>query len=150
MVVSSACMKKATATSHGSSGLGAPVTHLCSSPAGSRALPGKGFRAEGLSPPRAIRVSICAGRAPPAAQHAVETSLPMALVFTAQPTLLRMRLHFRLALAAAWLFLEKAFLDLFVDYGAIARAEGLGAALRVSQHWGFRFLVSFAIATVLF
>jgi len=61
-----------------------------------------------------------------------------------------MRLHLRLALAAAWLFLEKAFLDVFVDYAAIARAEGLGAALRVGQHWGFRFLVSFAIATVLF
>jgi exosortase E/protease (VPEID-CTERM system) len=61
-----------------------------------------------------------------------------------------MRLHLRLALAAAWLFLEKALLDLFVDYDAIARAEGLGAALRVGQHWGFRFLVSFAIATVLF
>lgn len=61
-----------------------------------------------------------------------------------------MRLHLRLALAAAWLFLEKAVLDRFVDYGAIARAEGLGAALRVGQHWGFRFLVSFAIAAVLF
>lgn len=62
----------------------------------------------------------------------------------------RMRLHLRLALAGAWLFLEKAFLDLFVDYAAIARAEGLGAALRVGQHWGLRFLVSFAIAAVLF
>lgn len=61
-----------------------------------------------------------------------------------------MRLHLRLALAAAGLFLEKAFLDLFVDYGAVWRAEGLGAALRVGQHWGFRFLVSFAIASVLF
>jgi uncharacterized protein len=73
-------------------------------------------------------------------------SLPAAPASTGQG----MRLHLRLALAAAWLFLEKAFLDLFVDYNAIARAEGLGAALRVGQHWGFRFLVSFAIATVLF
>jgi exosortase E/protease (VPEID-CTERM system) len=56
----------------------------------------------------------------------------------------------RLAAAAGLLLLEKAFLNLFVDFESAQTAEGLGAAVRVAQHWGFRFLTSFAIATAVF
>jgi exosortase E/protease (VPEID-CTERM system) len=61
-----------------------------------------------------------------------------------------MRLHIRLAVAAAALALEKTVLSLFVDSAAAQRAQGLGALVHVGQHAGFRFLVSFAIAVVLF
>ena len=56
----------------------------------------------------------------------------------------------RVALAASVLLLEKSFLNFFVDFTGAQNAEGLGAVVRVSQHWGFRFLVSFAIAAALF
>jgi exosortase E/protease (VPEID-CTERM system) len=61
-----------------------------------------------------------------------------------------MRLYLRLALIAALLLLEKAVLNLFVDFDAAQQAQGLGALLRGAQHWGFRFAVSFVIATLLF
>jgi len=66
-------------------------------------------------------------------------------------TLLRgTTLGVRLAVAAGVLFLEKSVLNLFVDFTRAQDARGLGAALRVAQHWGLRFLVSLAVALVLF
>jgi exosortase E/protease (VPEID-CTERM system) len=56
----------------------------------------------------------------------------------------------RLAAAGAVLLLEKALLNLFVDFASAQTAEGLGAVVRVTQHWGFRFLVSFGIAAAVF
>jgi exosortase E/protease (VPEID-CTERM system) len=56
----------------------------------------------------------------------------------------------RLAGAAGLLLLEKVFLNLFVDFESAQTAQGLGAAVRVAQHWGFRFLTSFAVATAVF
>jgi exosortase E/protease (VPEID-CTERM system) len=56
----------------------------------------------------------------------------------------------RLAAAAALLLLEKVVLNLFVDFDSAQAAQGLGAAVRVAQHWGFRFLVAFAIAAAVF
>jgi exosortase E/protease (VPEID-CTERM system) len=56
----------------------------------------------------------------------------------------------RLAIVGGVLLLEKTFLNLFVDFASAQSAEGLGAVLRVTQHWGFRFLVSFAIAAAVF
>jgi exosortase E/protease (VPEID-CTERM system) len=56
----------------------------------------------------------------------------------------------RLAGAAGVLLLEKVFLNLFVDFESAQIAAGLGAAVRVAQHWGFRFLTSFAVATAVF
>jgi len=66
------------------------------------------------------------------------------------PFLQDMSLHARLAIAAGLLFLEKVVLNLFVDFTGAQAAHGLGAAVRITQHWGFRFLVSFAIATAVF
>jgi exosortase E/protease (VPEID-CTERM system) len=61
-----------------------------------------------------------------------------------------MGLGARLAVVAGLLFLEKTFLNLFVDFDSAQLAQGLGAFVRVAQHWGFRFLVSFGVAAVLF
>jgi exosortase E/protease (VPEID-CTERM system) len=48
------------------------------------------------------------------------------------------------------LSLEKIFLNLFVDSISAQTAEGLGAAVRLTQHWGFRFLVSFVVSLAVF
>ena len=56
----------------------------------------------------------------------------------------------RVALACGLLVLEKTLLNLFVDFESAQNAEGLGAVVRVAQHWGFRFLVSFVVAAALF
>jgi len=56
----------------------------------------------------------------------------------------------RVAVAGGALLLEKAFLNLFVDFASAQNAQGFGAVVRTTQHWGFRFLVSFAIAAALF
>jgi exosortase E/protease (VPEID-CTERM system) len=61
-----------------------------------------------------------------------------------------MGLGVRVAVAGGVLLLEKALLSLFVDFDSAQTAEGLGAVVRVTQHWGFRFLVSFAIAAAVF
>jgi len=45
---------------------------------------------------------------------------------------------------------EKIFLNTFVDFDRAQAAQGLGAAVRIAQHWGFRFLVAFATAIALF
>jgi exosortase E/protease (VPEID-CTERM system) len=56
----------------------------------------------------------------------------------------------RIAILAAVFFTEKVFLNGFVDFDAAQEAQGLGAILRIGQHWGFRFLVAFAAALALF
>ena len=57
----------------------------------------------------------------------------------------------RLATLSAIFLAEKVFLNGFVDDEAAQSAqEGLGAALRIAQHLGFRFLVAFAAALALF
>jgi exosortase E/protease (VPEID-CTERM system) len=56
----------------------------------------------------------------------------------------------RLAVIAAVIVAEKIFLNGFVDFERADAAEGFGAIVRVSQHWGFRFLVAFAAAIALF
>jgi exosortase E/protease (VPEID-CTERM system) len=56
----------------------------------------------------------------------------------------------RIAILAAMLFAEKVWLNTFVDFDQAQAARGLGAALRVAQHWGFRFCVAFAAAVALF
>ncbi|MGA8096708.1 MAG: exosortase E/protease, VPEID-CTERM system [Steroidobacteraceae bacterium] len=62
----------------------------------------------------------------------------------------RMSLAVRSGMLALCLFLEKSLLDGFVSFSAAQAATGLGAALRVLQHFGFRFAVSFALALALF
>lgn len=56
----------------------------------------------------------------------------------------------RVAILAAAFFLEKTFLNEFVDFGRAQAAQGFGAFVRNAQHWGFRFLVAFAAALALF
>jgi exosortase E/protease (VPEID-CTERM system) len=56
----------------------------------------------------------------------------------------------RLAILAAALFVEKILLNRFVDFDRAQSAQGLGAAVRIAQHWGFRFLVALAAAVALF
>jgi exosortase E/protease (VPEID-CTERM system) len=59
-------------------------------------------------------------------------------------------LSLRLAIAAVVLFLEKAALNFFVDFPGAQSAQGLGALVRIAQHWGFRFIVSLVIAAAVF
>lgn len=59
-------------------------------------------------------------------------------------------LGLRVAVVGGVLLLEKTFLNVFVDFASAQTAKGLGAVVRVTQHWGFRFLVSFAIAATVF
>lgn len=61
-----------------------------------------------------------------------------------------MSLAARAGLLFLALFGEKFLLNAFVDFRAAQAATGLGTAVRVVQHFGFRFLVSFAIALALF
>src|SRR5262245_38915556 len=56
----------------------------------------------------------------------------------------------RVGVVGGVLLLEKAFLNLFVDFASAQTAEGFGAVLRDTQHWGLRFLVSFAIVLAVF
>lgn len=56
----------------------------------------------------------------------------------------------RLAILGAAFLAEKIFLNEFVDFDRVQTAQGLGAVLRVTQHWGFRFLVALAAAVALF
>jgi len=56
----------------------------------------------------------------------------------------------RLAILGSAFFAEKIFLNEFVDFERAQTAHGLGAILRVAQHWGFRFLVALAAAMALF
>jgi exosortase E/protease (VPEID-CTERM system) len=74
-------------------------------------------------------------------EHAQE---PLALLTT------RPNLAVRALGLALLLFCEKYVLNQFVDFDAAQHASGLGDAVRISQHWGFRFLVSLGIALALF
>ena len=62
----------------------------------------------------------------------------------------RFGLAARVAILAAVFLAEKIFLNRFVDFDAAQRAQGLGALLRVGQHWGFRFFVALAAGLALF
>jgi len=61
-----------------------------------------------------------------------------------------MSLVVRACVLAAVLFAEKFLLNGFVNFEAAQRANGLGTDMRVLQHFGLRFAVSFAIALALF
>lgn len=63
---------------------------------------------------------------------------------------IELTLSLRLAVAAVVLFLEKTALNLFVDFESAQAARGFGALVRTGQHWGFRFIVSLAIAAAVF
>jgi exosortase E/protease (VPEID-CTERM system) len=56
----------------------------------------------------------------------------------------------RVAAAAGVLLLEKTLLNFFVDFASAQSAEGLGAVVRVTQHWGLRFLVTFVVVAAVF
>jgi exosortase E/protease (VPEID-CTERM system) len=59
-------------------------------------------------------------------------------------------LPLRVAILAAVFLAEKIFLNQFVDFDAAQNAQGLGAWLRVGQHWGFRFFVALTASAALF
>jgi exosortase E/protease (VPEID-CTERM system) len=62
----------------------------------------------------------------------------------------RFGLPVRVAILAAVFIVEKIFLNRFIDFDAAERAQGFGAVLRASQHWGFRFFVAMAAGLALF
>ena len=62
----------------------------------------------------------------------------------------RIGLPVRVAILAAAFIAEKIFLNRFVDFERAESAQGLGAVLRVAQHWGFRFFVALTAAVALF
>ena len=62
----------------------------------------------------------------------------------------RIGLPVRVAILAAAFLAEKIFLNRFVDFERAESAKGLGAVLRVAQHWGFRFFVALTAAVALF
>ena len=47
-------------------------------------------------------------------------------------------------------FADKIFLNVFVDFDRAQEAQGLGAFVRVAQHWGFRFFVALGAAVAVF
>jgi exosortase E/protease (VPEID-CTERM system) len=56
----------------------------------------------------------------------------------------------RLALLGGVFFAEKIFLNGFIDFDRAQSAHGIGAIVRVAQHWGFRLFVALAAAVALF
>jgi exosortase/archaeosortase family protein len=62
----------------------------------------------------------------------------------------RAGLSARLSILGILLFAEKLFLNGFVDFHLAQAAHGLGAVVRAAQHWGFRFLVAFLAAVLVF
>lgn len=62
---------------------------------------------------------------------------------------LRLTLAARAALVVIALFAEKWVLNLAVDFRLADAAHGLATVLRVAQHFGLRFAVSFAVALAL-
>jgi len=63
---------------------------------------------------------------------------------------LKLGLAASLALLGAVFFTEKVLLNGLVDFNRAQAAQGIGALVRVAQHWGFRFLVAFAAALAVF
>jgi len=62
----------------------------------------------------------------------------------------RLSLAARLGILGSLFLAEKVFLNTLVEFEHARTAQGLGAVVRVAQHWGLRFLVAFAAATALF
>ena len=60
-----------------------------------------------------------------------------------------MTLAYRVILIVAVLFAEKFLLNFFVDFDAAQAAHGFGAVVRITQHWAFRYLVTFIAAVAL-
>lgn len=58
-------------------------------------------------------------------------------------------LSLRACAVALILFLDKSFLNLFVDFAIAQHAEGAAAVVRDIQHFGLRFLVTAALAVAL-
>jgi exosortase E/protease (VPEID-CTERM system) len=56
----------------------------------------------------------------------------------------------RLLLVALMFFVEKVFLDQFVNFDLADSSEGLGAIVRTTQHWLFRFAAVFGAAILVF
>ena len=56
----------------------------------------------------------------------------------------------RAAILVALFFIEKIFLTQFVDVGRADAALGIGGALRIAQHFGFRFVVALLAALSVF
>jgi exosortase E/protease (VPEID-CTERM system) len=63
---------------------------------------------------------------------------------------LRPSVPIRLALICGLFFADKIVLSAFVDFDRAQAAQGLGAIVRIMQHWGFRFLVALAAAMAVF
>ena len=61
----------------------------------------------------------------------------------------RMTLAVRAAIVGLLLVVEKFLLNFLVDFDAAQDARGLGAAVRIGQHWGFRFLAALAVSLAL-
>src|SRR5665213_220662 len=59
-------------------------------------------------------------------------------------------LAWRALIAVLALAANKFLLNFFVDIAAADVATGSGAYLRIAQHWGFRFLVTFAASVAVF
>src|ERR1700676_4873256 len=80
-----------------------------------------------------------------------QTTTPRGVVNAAGPVReFRIGLPVRVAILAAAVIAEKIFLNRFVDFERAESAQGLGAVLRVAQHWGFRFFVALTAALALF
>lgn len=81
------------------------------------------------------------------AVSALESTSPLA---TAAESRARLSLAARTCVLALALFGEKFLLNGFVNFRAAQAATGLATGVRLIQHFGFRFAVSFAIALALF
>jgi exosortase E/protease (VPEID-CTERM system) len=55
----------------------------------------------------------------------------------------------RLGFLAVLFVAEKILLNSFVDFDLAQAATGVGALVRIAQHWGFRYVVAFAAAIAL-
>lgn len=74
------------------------------------------------------------------------TTSPLAWPPDAARTQLRASLGARLGLIVVALFAEKSGLNLLIDFRLADAAHGLATVLRLAQHFGLRFAVSFAVA----
>ncbi len=79
---------------------------------------------------------------------ALEPTSPLAIA--AEKKRARLSLSARTCVLVLALFAEKFLLNGFVNFRAAQAATGLATAVRLIQHFGFRFAVSFAIALALF
>jgi exosortase E/protease (VPEID-CTERM system) len=61
----------------------------------------------------------------------------------------RVKLAWGLITLGLLFLLEKTCLNFFVDFNLAQEAHGMGAFLRIAQHWGFRFIVAFVAAATL-